>query len=255
MFGMLPKSRPELINKAWSIYRIGNKKQREKKANEFVQRYHNMWCRVHFIGAWDTVAALGLPTEWISFLLDKIPFFKHSFHSLDLSESIRHARHALAIDDERRVFQPTIWNNELTKPDQTLKQVWFLGSHSDVGGGSGDQSLPDIALIWMISEAVKHGLWIYPGNDVALSPDPNGKIFNSRGSFFLRFYTKQLRSWNSEKLGKPTVHESVLLRTESRFKEEEKPYKSWILEQDHLIEPWPDSFRGIDCFCEVPEIL
>ena len=41
MFGMLPKSRPELINKAWSIYRIGNKKLREKKATEFVQRYHN----------------------------------------------------------------------------------------------------------------------------------------------------------------------------------------------------------------------
>ena len=57
LFGILPRSRPELIRRAYKIYK--NRNKRTKRAAEFVSRHHTMWARVKFLGAWDTVAALG----------------------------------------------------------------------------------------------------------------------------------------------------------------------------------------------------
>jgi uncharacterized protein (DUF2235 family) len=247
MFGMLPKSRPELIKKAYRIYRISDEKRRKDEAWEFVKRYHNMWCRVKFIGVWDTVEALGLPFKNLNSLLNKIPLFRHQFHSLNLSESVVHARQALAIDDERETFHPTIWEQKLSKSDQTLKQVWFLGSHTDVGGGYDEQSLSDISLIWMTQESVDKGLLIYHGNHVKLAPDPDGLLHDSRGTRLTKLYKKMLRFWDEEKHGKPVIHESVLMRSKSRYNKKDVPYNSWILKQKFEVEAWPDYLKKIDC--------
>ena len=59
LFGILPKSRPELIKRAYKIYRKRNKENRDAAAKEFIEQNHTMWARIHFLGAWDTVAALG----------------------------------------------------------------------------------------------------------------------------------------------------------------------------------------------------
>jgi uncharacterized protein (DUF2235 family) len=74
MFGILPKSRPELIKKAWKIYKIkAGKKEKKKekqewrrnvKAKQFVEKHHTMWCKIKFVGVWDTVAALGIPLSF-----------------------------------------------------------------------------------------------------------------------------------------------------------------------------------------------
>ena len=206
-----------------------------------------MWCRITFVGVWDTVAALAFPSKTLSFLLDKIPLFKHTFHSLSLSESVLHARHALAIDDERETFHPNLWEKTLTKPDQTLKQVWFLGSHTDVGGGYDIQSLSDISLIWMAHEAMDKGLLIYQGNQVKLAPNPDGFLHDSRGTRLTKLYKKKQRYWDETKHGKPIIHESVLMRSKSRDNKADKPYNSWIVQQDYHIEPWPECLRNIDC--------
>ena len=248
MFGMLPKSRPELIQKAYDIYQIRDKVQREEKAADFVRRYHNMWCRITFVGVWDTVAALGVPYRWLSLLVDKIPLFQHTFHSLSLSESVLHARHALAIDDERKTFHPTLWEKKLTKPDQTLKQVWFLGSHTDVGGGYDEQALADISLIWMLQEATDKGLLIYAGNNVKLAPDPDGFLHDSRGTRLTKLYKKMSRHWDEKEHGIPLIHESVLMRSLNRYNTEDPCYTAWILNQAFEIEPWPEYLRNIDSF-------
>src|SRR5210317_282795 len=60
-FGILPKSRPELIDQAWDIYKIGNDAKRKKKTDDFLLQHHNMWLRIKFLGVFDTVAALGVP--------------------------------------------------------------------------------------------------------------------------------------------------------------------------------------------------
>ncbi len=235
MFGVLPKSRPELIKQAFKIYKTKNKKKRNRKAASFVSKHHTMWTKIQFLGVWDTVAALGLPLKPLDVILDKIPAFRHDFHDLTLSKSVVHARHALAIDDERLTFHPTLWDAEI-KQGQTIKQVWFCGMHTDVGGGYAEQGLSDVALLWMVKEATDNGLLIFEGNSVATKPDPDGLMHDSRGGFIGKLYRKKTRSWNVQTHGKPVVHESVLERTLNKNNREDPPYAPWILVQTHDVE-------------------
>ncbi|HEY0570039.1 MAG TPA: DUF2235 domain-containing protein, partial [Enterovirga sp.] len=89
---------------------------------------------IHFIGVWDTVGALGIPDD-----LALLNLFDnkadHHFHDTSLCSSVAHARHAVAMDERRQSFAPTLWEGY----DQTrdVKQIWFPGVHSNVGGGYG----------------------------------------------------------------------------------------------------------------------
>ena len=243
LFGILPKPRPELIKRAYKIYKTRNRAKRDKLAADFVKRHHTMWCRIKFLGVWDTVAALGIPLKSLDVLVDKIPFFRHKFIDLRLSESVQHARHALAIDDERMTFHPTLWEKQVLTDYQTVKQVWFCGMHTDVGGGYPEQELSDIPLIWMLTEAEQHGLRVYPKHKVILRLDPNGVMHDSRGSTLTQFYRRRVRSWDAAKRGKPSVHESVLMRKLN-------PYDPWILKMEYEVEPWPEPLRSGGYFFE-----
>jgi uncharacterized protein (DUF2235 family) len=234
LFGVLPKSRPELIDQAYRIYKISNQEKRNRHAAEFIARHHTMWCKIRFLGAWDTVAALGIPIRALNALVNAVPFFRHDFQDLSLSESVEHARHALAIDEERKIFAPVIWEPHLYK-HQTLEQVWFAGVHTDVGGGYAEQALSDIPLIWMRDEAVGFGLRIYPGHKITLNPDPNGVMHDSRGSGPARLLKKRIRHWDVDSHGSAVVHESVLQRTLSARENRNIGYSPWIVETDHQI--------------------
>lgn len=111
--------------------------------------------RIFFIGVWDTVGALGVPGGG----LRKIGQSKYNFHDTELSERIRFAYHALAIDEQRKTFEPTLWTRAKGRGTaaglwpQTLEQVWFSGVHSNIGGGYPDCGLSDIAFLWMVDKA------------------------------------------------------------------------------------------------------
>jgi hypothetical protein len=111
---------------------------------------------IHFIGVWDTVGALGNPVQ-ISRVIDVFGR-RNQFHDTDLSSKVRHACHAVAIDETRRHFAATLWRQPVPVPGQTLEQVWFAGAHSNVGGGRATTGLSDIALAWMIDRAAAAGL-------------------------------------------------------------------------------------------------
>lgn len=243
LFGILPKSRPELIKQAYKIYKISDSEKRKQYAKEFVARHHNQWTKVKFLGVWDTVDALGLPLKKINTFIDWMPTFRHKFHNLTLSESVEHARQALAIDDERLIFHPKIWDKKI-KDYQTMKQVWFCGMHTDVGGGYKEQGLSDIALLWMIEEAKKASLRIFPEHKVNINPDPNGFMHDSRKGFPNKLYAKKIRTWNTETHGKPVVHESVLLRKLSKQNTNSPPYHPWILDMEYEVEQWPEDQRN-----------
>jgi uncharacterized protein (DUF2235 family) len=247
LFGILPKSRPELIKQAYKIYKISDDDEREKLADDFVKRHHNQWCKIKFLGVWDTVAALGIPFKTIDVIVNFFPFFRHKYHNLKLSNSVINARHALAIDDERKTFHPKIWDKEI-KDDQTMKQVWFSGMHTDVGGGYKEHKLSDIPLTWMVMEAKEFGLRIYPKNKVEINQNPEGIMHNSRKGFPKNLFRKKIRSWNSETHGKPVVHESVLLRKLNSQNEESPAYAPWILKLDYDSEDWPEAIRKITHF-------
>lgn len=248
LFGVLPKSRGKLVKKAWSIYAIDDPEKRRKAADEFIGQHHTMWTKVHFLGCYDTVAALGAPFNWASRAIDRIPGFKHRFHDLRLSPSVVHAFQALALDDQRQTFHPVLWDpiedegaaraegrDELAC--ETMRQVWFAGMHTDVGGGYPRQQLSDIPLVWLTQMAVERGLHIYPDNRVAIEEDPNGWMHDSR-SGAKQFYRRRPRAWDRTRTDRPVVHASVLARTRGITNVDEPAYACWLNEHAPDVEPW-----------------
>ncbi len=231
-FGMLPRSRPELVDEAYKIYKIRDKDKRKREAEQFVSRHHTMWTKIKFLGCFDTVAALGVPFKPASVFIDYVPGLKHRFHDLRLSKSVQNAYQALAIDDERLTFHPKLWDVS-DNPEQSIKQVWFCGMHTDVGGGYDIQELSDIPLEWMRDMATDHGLLIYENHGIKINGDVNGHMHNSRGSFLTGIYRKKQRSWPSDRTDKPIVHESVLNRRNNVHNDDTPTYKPWILELNY----------------------
>lgn len=123
---------------------------------------------IHCVAVWDTVGARGIP--WTA-----APFIgrgKYFFHNPNLSVLIRHAYHALAVDEHRSPYKPTLWTRFTPdKPDPTLppspeqhppqavEQRWFCGAHANVGGGYGAKDLlPHRPLAWLQMKADGAGL-------------------------------------------------------------------------------------------------
>ncbi len=236
-FGILPQARPELIEWAYRIYEIRDPDKRKKRADEFIAKNRTMWTTVRFLGCYDTVAALGLPSPTLSVLLDGFPLFRHQFHDFRLSKSVENAYQALAIDDERRTFHPVLWDRQ-AEPGQTIKQVWFCGMHTDVGGGYPQQELSDIPLVWLIQQAMKHGLLIYPKHKVRIQENADGHMHNSRGTWLTKWYRRQRRFWPDGRDDKPVVHRSVLERSKNESNGDDPPYSPWILDHDYEVEEW-----------------
>jgi len=106
---------------------------------------------VKVVGAWDTVASMGIPDFWYArtFNLNKAT----AYYDPTLIEGIENAFHALSLDEKRYVFAPTLFYlpaEEGIAATINLKQYWFPGGHKNVGGGLSDQKLADLTLAWMI---------------------------------------------------------------------------------------------------------
>src|SRR6185369_2581666 len=122
---------------------------------------------IRFLGVWDTVGELGIPdgTAFLN-ILDELR--DHTFHDTMLSRAVQTARPAVALDEMRASFQPTLWT---AAADQDVKQVWFPGVHSDVGGGYRETGLSDGALQWMIDESASCGLAFIPQMVAQIKPN------------------------------------------------------------------------------------
>jgi len=116
--------------------------------------------RIHFLGVWDTVGALGLPWRTSRF---EAPYTEHQ---VTLPPNVFVARHAMALHELRRVFKVMLWAQP-HPPHGNLRQVWFPGDHADVGGGHilHETGYSDNALRWMAHEAAANGLLLHPGGD------------------------------------------------------------------------------------------
>ena len=109
---------------------------------------------VKCVGVFDTVESIGLPQELRRRLPSKIGTF--GFSNTDLGRHVQHGFQALALNEKRDDFKPILWTqtDDARASGQTVKQVWFAGSHSDIGGGWTDHDLADITLAWMVSETM-----------------------------------------------------------------------------------------------------
>lgn len=253
MFGILPPSRRGLIGRAWRIYQIRDDGKRKKKAEEFIGHHVTMWTNVHFLGCFDTVAALGLPFQWASRVLDRVPGMKHRFHDFRLSPAVVHAYHALSLDDRRRTFHPVLWDpieDEALDPTgeardveplvcETMRQVWFPGVHTDVGGGYPEKELSDLSLVWMARAAVSHGLRIWAEHRERIAENPDGPMHDSCAGFPGRLYRRKPRAWDETRADRPVVHESAMLRRKSTANGDEPAYQAWAgLLDGGEVEAW-----------------
>jgi uncharacterized protein (DUF2235 family) len=118
---------------------------------------------IAYVGVWDTVGSLGIPDN---LLLSRLLNRGLGFHDLDLSSRVRAARHAVAIDERRRSFSPSLWKNlpELNKDRSPppYRQAWFPGDHGAVGGGREETKLSDAAAHWVLEGAQEAGLALDP---------------------------------------------------------------------------------------------
>lgn len=128
-------------------------------AKSALATFHREWpghevVPIRFIGVWDTVDAVGVPFA-IGEIANRV-LVQFKFPATDLGPRVERACHALAIDDERVSFEPVLW--QVADGDRRITQVWFAGSHSNVGGGYPKQGMSLVALDWMLSEAQEAGL-------------------------------------------------------------------------------------------------
>ncbi|MCP4152706.1 MAG: DUF2235 domain-containing protein [bacterium] len=144
--------------------------------------------RIKMIGVWDTVGALGAPTPLLGWISRKLWV---GFHDTGLSD-VQFAYHALAIDERRKPFAPSIWTSH--EEVEELKQVWFCGVHSNIGGGYSDTGLADIAFLWMVKMAKKRDLEFDPQYlTEKVTPNHKGRLVNSYKGMYKLLGMKYLR--------------------------------------------------------------
>ena len=205
--GILKRPDAKLIELAFEHYKKSSKPWAPdgEKSIEFRDNHAHPSRDVKFVGVWDTVGAMGIPISFLGFFEDK-----DEFYDTKLGKNVDMARHALAIDECRQDFEPTLWEQ---REGLDLQQMWFCGAHSDIGGSykpASDGSLcSDYPLKWMLEEAFKAGLQTEEHIENGLNLHPQSPIHNSRRSFY-RIKKKFYRPLEKDTL----LHESVRLRWE-----------------------------------------
>ena len=195
--GILRPGHRDRIEDAYKLYRSSTKDtQPTGIAAELFRRVHSYpEVYIQCVGVWDTVGALGIPIDGF-----RPPLLSNlwTFHDTTLSRYVRNAFHAVAIDERRQPFKPTLWVQQDDAEGQTLVQMFFAGVHCDVGGGYREPELSELALVWMADNARGCGLAFRPDHlavtqdcdpakrreGIQLAPDPRGPLHDSRTRFY-----------------------------------------------------------------------
>ena len=176
-----------IVVDAYQLYRTRDGSADTDFALDFRARYTHAGVRVRALGVWDTVGALGVPFKRV-----KLWSAKHyEFHDTRLSGLIDHAFHAVALDEHRPDYAPTLWTGA-PGPGQRVEQVWFAGAHGDVGGGYQRSALAQAALRWMQGRMALGGagLAIDPAQVPTVTAEAviGAPITDTFGSFGLGIY-------------------------------------------------------------------
>ncbi len=182
--GLLKQGSPVSMKQLYARYRRGDATSILKLAHVTDSELlpEDRWIKTYsrsiplwFQGVWDTVGALGVPLPWLPNASSK----DFAFLETDLRINDSHAYHALAIDEHRKAFAPTLWTKSTPKEVagpaprsmDYVEQRWFVGAHANVGGGYENDLLAQIPLKWLMDKAVAHGL-VFTDN-VVLDGDAN----------------------------------------------------------------------------------
>lgn len=194
MYGLLPPGNEGLVRYIARMFR-GQNRQTFALAAKFKATFSGP-CQVHFLGVWDTVSSVG----WI-YNPVKLPY-------TTMNPDVSLVRHAVSVDERRAYFRQNLFGNSVDGQD--VQQIWFAGSHSDIGGGylEPQSGLSKITLEWMVQEAAAAGLRINTArkdrvlgadNSKYAQPDPTAKLHNSLWEAFGLWWILELwpkRYWD-----------------------------------------------------------
>ncbi|MFC2010364.1 DUF2235 domain-containing protein [Chloroflexota bacterium] len=199
-FGILQKGSKNLIPYVSKMYFKKDGKKDFSVLRGFKETFSNV-CEPHFIGLWDTVAALG-------------PNLSKKFPDLKLNSDVKYGFQAVAIDEKRRPYKVVLWDESNKADNQIIEQVWFAGAHSEIGGGcsKGKCSLPKIAFSWMMDKASECGLRLKDSWQGGLNQDAGVDMHDSCSLPWVVLGLRKKR----EIPEKAIIHQSVIDRVNKR---------------------------------------
>jgi uncharacterized protein (DUF2235 family) len=142
----------KLVDLAFNAYRERDKTKRQTMLDALKAQYAMDDAEIAMVGVWDTVGSLGIPA-----IFGGVSPLIYGFCDTQLHPNVKHAYHAVSIDERRAEFPATLWTGPFA-PGQVVEQVYFTGVHCDVGGGYPECGLSDITLSWMMGKAKALGL-------------------------------------------------------------------------------------------------
>jgi len=199
------------VNTAFNAYR--NKDQRQRLLDQLNQSCDMFDAKLAMVGVWDTVGSLGIPA-----IFGGVDPILYGFLDTGLHPDVLNAYQALAIDEKRAEFPPTLWTlPQPPNPNQTIEQVWFVGVHCDVGGSyppdSNGSALSDLTLAWMMSKAAPLGVAFDPAvlTTYALPMDPKFALDTKHESWNVLWLIPKPRTIAANS----TLSDSVLFRCQN----------------------------------------
>lgn len=206
--GIVTRPDANLIQQAFDHYKKPSKAYAPGGSTsiKFRETHSHPSREVKFVGVWDTVGAMGIPISFLGLFDDK-----DEFYDTKIGRNVRVARHAMAIDEHRVDFMPTVWT---PRENMDMKQVWFPGAHSNVGGSykpdKNGRILSDVPLVWMVNEATQIGLTIESHLGQQIHGSPFATVHESRRKFY-RLRQEYFRPVDHGK-GEVLIHTSVKQR-------------------------------------------
>ncbi len=215
--GILKQENAEKINEAYEMYR--DKLDPDSPEAKNFRNQFSFEPDITFVGVWDTVGSLGIPVNGL-----RLPGFHdyYNFHDTKLSRKVLAAYHALAINEFRSPYSPTLWTKQddpkAARPaNLPVEQRWFIGAHSNVGGGYTGDVLCNIPCRWIQKLAQRHGLeffadWPVGDNDYNAQPRDSYEEFVTEHPDARAFLQRTPRAvYDPAALGE-TVDPSVIKR-------------------------------------------
>lgn len=241
----------EAVTRAYDLYRQATDAQGKARAEEFKMKQRQPM--IHFLGVWDTVGALGVPALSRYGLLRKMvrnlstgSNYAHGFHDESLGSHIVHAYQALAIDEQRGPFEPSVWKTDGTGRTN-VEQVWFAGVHSNIGGGYIDAGLSDHAFMWMAVKAMSAGLELdrrYLA--MRVEPDCHGELRDSM-TLLYRVVPRHVRQIGLPHALNERIHRSAI----NRMRHATNNYRPANLLQAVEVKKVPETDAGLELIEEI----
>lgn len=189
--GLLPPKNITHSRRAWELFKDRSEPVDGQAAIEFRRNYESTIIPIKALFCFDTVGDYGIPAI-ISQFNQLHP--ADAFHDTLLSRCIENAYHAMALDEHRQAFMVTPMEPSPNSRTQVVKQVWFPGCHSDVGGGDGRTvKLANGPLLWMVSEFERLGVAFDEAAVNKTKADPDIEFYDSASGFPFGFLPKEPR--------------------------------------------------------------